>query len=143
MNSIIIRKKTLFCKLPDEIIEFIWSFNYLWAIKIIKKNYSKYIKYKIYEFQKIINSARFHSKLIEGSYNIFYANKILNNDDIIKILNLCKCCERHRNKKPKKFEKYKETEFSNANILQINSRCSCNCRHLCRFICRYKPPWEI
>ena len=140
MNSIIIRKKTLFCKLPDEVIEFIWSFNYIWAIKIIKKNYSKYIKYKISELQNIINSARFHSKLIEGSYNILYANKILNNDNIIKILNLCICCERHKKNKPKKFEKYKETEFSNSNILEINSRCSCNCRHLCRFICRYKSP---
>lgn len=143
MNSIIVRKETLFCKLPDEAIELIWSFNYLWGIKIIKNNYLKHIKYKIYQIQKIIQSARFHSRLIEGSYHILFKNKIMNNDDIIKTLNLCNCCERHKNKKPKKFEKYKETEFSNANILEINSRCTCNCRHLSRFICRYKPPWEI
>lgn len=60
----------------------------------------------------------------------------------VAILNCCKCCERHQNKPPK-FELWTENDFFNdtnvkhgleqAKQLEI---CSCDCRHLTRWLCR-------
>ena len=138
MNSEIVNNNTLFIILPNEIIEYIWSFNYLWAAKIIKKNYSNMIKHKINEVIKLMSSARLWSHLLEGSYCINYKSQILNNNEIIKLFNLCNCCKKHKLNKPSKYQKWIETDF---NILNKDStcKCKCKCRHLSRFICRYIP----
>lgn len=59
------------------------------------------------------------------------------------ILNQCKCCERHRENRPKKFEIWdKNNQNQNATqksrelqIANLNE-CACDCRHLSRWLCR-------
>ena len=61
------------------------------------------------------------------------------------ILNKCKCCERHQQNRPKKFEiwdKNNEQQYilpkikiKELQISQLNA-CACDCRHLSRWLCR-------
>ena len=139
MNSDIIKNNYLFIKLPNEIIEYIWSFNYLWAVKIIRKHYLIMIKYKIEEVSNLMTSAKLYSRLVEGSYCINYKNQILKNNDIVKLFNLCNCCTRHKTNKPLKYEKSIERGEYNGFRFNNNYTCKCKCRHLSRFICRYIP----
>lgn len=45
----------------------------------------------------------------------------------------CNCCQRHQINKPTIFQPWTETSI---NISQNIYSCSCNCRHVARFICR-------
>ena len=63
------------------------------------------------------------------------------------ILNKCKCCERHKQNRPKKFEIWdKNNEQQNplpkskSIELQFSEldACGCDCRHLSRWLCRGK-----
>ena len=40
-------KNTFLATLPIEILDFIWSLNYLWASLIIQKQAKKFIRYKL------------------------------------------------------------------------------------------------
>lgn len=63
------------------------------------------------------------------------------------ILNQCKCCERHRQNRPKKFEIWDKNNQQHSiipksieqQIANLND-CSCDCRHLSRWLCRGKTP---
>lgn len=61
--------------------------------------------------------------------------------DKLNFLSNCNCCERHQINKPTLFAPWYETPFSNNNTTHT---CTCNCRHIARFICRqaddYTPP---
>ena len=50
-------------------------------------------------------------------------------------LNKCNCCERHKTNRPKAFESWVDTPFRGTQ----DTTCSCECRHLARFICRQAP----
>tara|TARA_Y100000389_G_scaffold192483_1_gene219981 strand:- start:4685 stop:5119 length:435 start_codon:yes stop_codon:yes gene_type:complete len=138
MNSDIVKNNYLFIKLPNEIIEYIWSFNYLWAVKIIRKYYLIIIKYKIHEVINLMDYARWDSRLAHGSYCINYKNQILKNNDIVKLFNLCNCCIRHKINRPSKYKRSTTIEY-NGFRFHKNHCCECKCRHLSRFICRYIP----
>ena len=53
--------------------------------------------------------------------------------EIVERLNQCYCCKRHQTDRPKKLEKYVETEHK---FLNKFHKCHCPCRHLVRFACR-------
>ena len=61
------------------------------------------------------------------------------------ILNKCKCCERHQQNRPKKFEIWNKNNEQQDPLLKIKSKelqisqvnaCGCDCRHLSRWLCR-------
>ena len=61
------------------------------------------------------------------------------------ILNNCKCCERHQQNRPKKFEIWNKNNEQQEPLPKIKSKelqisqlnaCSCDCRHLSRWLCR-------
>jgi len=49
----------------------------------------------------------------------------------------CKCCTRHQTFRPKRFVPWTE-DMANRDIKihYISPKCSCDCRHMARFICR-------
>jgi hypothetical protein len=53
----------------------------------------------------------------------------------------CNCCQRHQVNKPTVFTAWFETPCHD---IQASHSCTCNCRHVARFICRqaddYTPP---
>lgn len=53
----------------------------------------------------------------------------------------CNCCERHQVNKPTVFSAWVDTRFHDN---RLTHRCTCNCRHVARLICRqvddYNPP---
>ena len=57
--------------------------------------------------------------------------------DKLDSLNLCNCCHRHNINKPMLFRPWIETETP-VNSFN-NHSCTCNCRHVARFICRQAP----
>lgn len=61
--------------------------------------------------------------------------------DKLHHLNNCKCCTRHQINKPCIFSRWIDTDESST-ISNIPN-CTCNCRHIARFICRrapFRPP---
>ena len=59
---------------------------------------------------------------------------ISNPMNAVKILDTCKCCERHQKKRPHQLKKWKE--FPSTPYKFNNYYCTCQCRQLSRFICR-------
>lgn len=134
MNSNDVANSLIGTKLPQDLVEYIWSFNYFWASNIIQKYTKNYISKKV---RNIYNMARFASHMCNlgigvKKYNLFYHNKVLKNSDILISLNACKCCTKHQINKPNIIEPWVDTEFHGTQDIQ----CSCPCRHLARFICR-------
>lgn len=119
--------------LPNELIDLIWSFNYLWASNIIKKHFQKFLKTKVFEISKMLNFVFHECKLPISmeNYSISYGKKILKKKDIISTFTACKCCERHQQNKPDGSSVWQETNFN-----WRESNCKCECRHLSRFLCR-------
>jgi len=54
--------------------------------------------------------------------------------DKLNHLSNCHCCYRHQVNKPTVFQPW--TEPMSYNNTQIVNPCTCNCRHVARFICR-------
>lgn len=135
MNNHIIYIDTFLNKLPRDLIEYIWSFNYENGAIVIQYYTKMYIKNKVKQIGYMLRFAHFKCNLscsMRENYCLFYKKKVLTRDDIFKTLNACKCCSRHNTNKPKKLEPWIETTFNNIQI----TPCNCNCRHLARFICR-------
>jgi len=120
--------------LPNELIDLIWSFNYVWASNIIKKHFQKFLKTKVFEISKMLNFV-FHKckfPLSMENYSLSYGKKILKKKDILSTFTACKCCERHQQNKPDGSSVWEETEFN----WREKANCNCECRHLSRFLCR-------
>ena len=134
MNSIAVSKSRIGTTLFHDLIEYIWSFNYNWAANIIQKYTKKYITHKVKNIYNMVRFAHFNCGLGLGinNYKLFYNNKIIKNNDVLKTLNACKCCVRHQKNKPNNMQEWVETEFHNTQY----TSCNCSCRHLARFICR-------
>lgn len=134
MNSIAVANSLIGAKLPHDLVEHIWSFNYNWASIIIQKYTKKYISNKVKNIYQMVGFAHHKCRLGVGvrNYSLFYQNKVLKNDDVLTTLNACKCCVKHQNNKPKNMGPWIETEFHNTQ----HTSCNCPCRHLARFICR-------
>ena len=57
--------------------------------------------------------------------------------DYYNTLASCVCCPRHKHKKPSIMEDgWVETRFNNTSIGDPGMYCSCNCRHIMRFMAR-------
>ena len=52
---------------------------------------------------------------------------------------LCNCCEKHKINKPLVFSPWVETT---TNINKYQKICSCDCRHVARWICRQHPDYK-
>lgn len=81
-------------------------------------------------YNRTLNDWGTCSKLIEG----------LDSQSAVIILRDCKCCSRHQINKPQKFELWKkkfddESEVSQDQEYKLQ-QCSCDCRHLIRWLCR-------
>lgn len=135
MNSFAVTHSLIGTKLPYELVNYIWSFNYSWASIIIQKYTKKYISNKVKNIFKMVQFAHHDCHLGVGinNYSLFYKNKVLKNHEVLSTLNACNCCKIHQINKPKMMEIWVETEF---NDTRKNRQCSCPCRHLARFICR-------
>lgn len=134
MNSNAVANSLIGYKLPHDLVEYIWSFNYSWASTIIQKYTKKYISNKIKSVHEMVGFAHHECRLGVGirNYSLFYKNKVLKNSDVLTTLNACKCCVRHQINKPTKMESWVDTEYHDTQ----ETPCSCPCRHLARFICR-------
>ena len=120
--------------LPNEIVDYIWSFNYVWGSNTIRRYWQKNIKNQVKDIDNMIYSAGHVSMLGYGvkNYCLHYKNRVLTNVDVFNIVSICKCCDRHQTDKPRQMNRWVETEFTDL----FNNQCQCSCRHISRFICR-------
>jgi len=124
---------TYFYKLPYEIIDYIRSINYIWAIEYISKmRYKRLVKAMRRAFNVGILRYEFQTNM--GDWYISYKKKIFKTQDVFNVLTECKCCERHQVGKPKKFVELVEPEPKHCDK-KFNT-CVCSCRHICRHLCR-------
>ena len=135
MNSSAVANSLIGVKLPHDLVEHIWSFNYYWASVIIQKYTKKYISNKVQNIYEMVAFANLDCHLGAGvrNYSLFYQNKVLKNHDVLTTLNACKCCAKHQNNKPKHMAPWIETGWPQD---AQRTNCLCPCRHLARFICR-------
>lgn len=125
---------TFLSKLPEHLLDYIWSMNHEWAANIIQHAVRSFISIKVFEITKMIEFACWPCKLGPEikTYNIFYKNRILNRQDVLNTFSACKCCEKHQKNKPTVLSKWEDTTIP----LSQHISCECSCRHLSRFICR-------
>ena len=71
---------------------------------------------------------------LKYTFEDFLVLNVSNPIHAVKVLDTCKCCERHQRCRPKELKKYFE-EPSRPKTAEIIF-CDCPCRHLSRFICR-------
>ena len=88
-------------------------------IRVIKKNFLKQRREYQCPFQNFI--------MIIKKYMDINVKKRL-----VYLLSKCKCCERHPENRPLRYEPWIETTFN----YTPNNGCKCLCRHYSRFICR-------
>lgn len=125
---------TFLSKLPEDLLDYIWSMNHEWAANIIQHAVRSFISIKVFEIIKMIEFACRPCKLGPEikTYNIFYKNRILNRRDVLNTFSACKCCEKHQKNKPTVLSKWEDKIIP----LSQHISCECSCRHLSRFICR-------
>ncbi len=134
MNSIAVENSLIGLMLPQEIKEYIWSFNYKWASNIIQKSSQRFIRNKVNDIEKIIIDEYKKGKNVLHTKNpLCYKGFVLTKKQVFDTMVSCKCCPRHQVNKPTHFNKYLETEFHGTQ----NTNCFCSCRHNARMICRY------
>ena len=135
MNTTNVLEKSLFSKLPFELVEFIWTLNYNWAANIIQTKSRKFMRKKISNIYDMLSFVRRDCKfdLALNKYSLFYRNKILKREQVFSLMTSCQCCKRHQIRKPKTIVKKEREDYFN---WTQDTDCSCPCRHVSRFICR-------
>lgn len=135
MSCYMIYDTTHLNKLPHDILDYIWSMNHLWATKILQNAVRSFIRTKITEVDSMLSFARHDCKLGAEmkNYSIFYRNKVLKSNDVLKTFASCKCCERHQINKPTVLAMWHDIEVTRYRQERF---CLCPCRHLSRWICR-------
>ena len=142
-DALLIRYKdvlsdSVFHSLPDELILNIAHFNVAWAQNIIITHMKYYIKKSVKQKITFIDDmtlfAGKYSALGYGmkNYSLFYKNRIIKKKDALQILNLCNCCDRHMQGRPKTLAPWVELPFSS----RRQTSCTCPCRHIARHLCR-------
>ena len=125
---------TLLSKLPNDVLDHIWSMNHVWAANVLQQAVRSFIKTKVVELISMIEFAFTDCKLganVKG-YNVFYKSKVLDRGDVLKTFGCCKCCARHQTNKPRVLAKWKNLTMPTTQ----ETDCSCSCRMLSRNICR-------
>lgn len=135
MNTMNVLEKSLFSKLPIEVVEFIWTLNYNWAANIIQSKSRCFLRNKIRNIYHMLKFAMFHCQfdLALNRYSLFYRNKILKREQVFSLMSSCQCCKRHQVRKPKSIVKKESENYFN---WTRDTDCLCPCRHVSRFICR-------
>ena len=133
MNSIEVQQSRIGTMLPQEIIEYIWNINYIWASNII----NKHVKYFIEKNRKMLIMKYYYEYAA-----IIYNNELNHNTEnaryIVNICNKCNCCERHKRDRPTTLEPWIENDSQTPwPPYGPPQHCSCPCRHLSRFVCRH------
>jgi hypothetical protein len=134
MHSILaLTETTRFVFLPNELLFHIISFNEKGAVELIQKKAKNMLKNKIRAFESMITFG-YHSSLGLGgsAYSLFYNNRIVSREELVKTFSMCDCCERHKINRPKKLAPWVDTDFHDTVIRS----CPCHCRQFSRFICR-------
>lgn len=134
INKMQFFSNTYFEKLPRELVDYIWTFNYNDAALIINYYARKYICNSNLHLKEMINTFAFKSKLSLSMKNnkFFYRNRIMDKNDVFSRMKACQCCKRHQILKPKVLEPWFDTDFHNTQF----TSCQCICRHYTRFLCR-------
>jgi len=128
--------KTLFIKLPEELLLYIIAFNEASAVKIIQQQYRNMLKNKIKIFTRIIRAGR-PVVGIRRICDVFYNKKLVPQKELVKTFSRCDCCEKHKINRPNVLTNWVETEFHNTQHgLWISNDCNCSCRHYSRVLCR-------
>ena len=125
---------TYFSKLPSDLIEYIRSFNFEGAAKVIQKKAKYCLKKKIQHLSALVSFSifQFPHSIKSTQISICYKNNILKAEDVLKSFSACNCCEKHQINKPKKLIPWKDTPFHGTQ----DTDCYCKCRQLSRFLCR-------
>ena len=134
MSCYKIYETTLLNKLPDEVLDYIWSLNHEWAANILQKNVRLFIQTKVNELASMIDFAFAKCKLGPSvkNYTLFYRNRVLNRGDVLKTFSSCNCCARHQKNKPTILTKWVDRTIPETQY----TPCACKCRNLSRWICR-------
>ena len=137
MNSTAVHESRIGLMIPNDLIEYIWSFNYFWAAHIIQKYTQKYIQFKVKELSEMIAFATFNSRFSMREeclvqYKLFYRNRIMDRQQIFNVMKSCQCCNRHQKNKPVVLKHWTDT----IDPWNQTGHCSCTCRHISRMICR-------
>ena len=134
MRSILaLTETTRFLFLPYELLFHIISFNEKSAVEVIQKKGKNMLKNKIKAFESMIMFGFKQLGFLGGSaYSLFYNNRIVSKEEVVKTLGICDCCERHKINRPKKLAPWVDTDFHDTLIRS----CPCHCRQFSRFICR-------
>ena len=134
MNSIAVKNSLIGVMLPQEIKEYIWSFNYKWASHVIQMKSRRFICNKVKGIDKlIIDEYKKGNYVLHTKNPLCYNGFVLTKKQLFDTMISCKCCPKHQVNKPTQFNKYVETEFHGTQ----NTDCFCPCRHNARMICRY------
>lgn len=125
---------TLLSKLPNEVLDYIWSMNHEWGANILQKKTRSFIQTKVKELASMIDFAFGECNLGPSvkDYSLFYRNKVMKRDAVLKTFASCKCCARHQKNKPKTLTKWIDTTIPETQY----TSCPCQCRNLSRWICR-------
>jgi len=132
-SILVLAENTQFKFLPVELLFHIISFNEKDAVDLIQKKAKMMLKNKIKYFESMIMFA-FDSGLniSLNKCKLFYNNRIISKEEVVKTFSQCDCCERHKINRPKKLAPFIDTVFHATFI----ARCKCHCRQFSRFICR-------
>lgn len=123
---------------PDDIVNNIMFYVKIYIAPIIVYYFKKFLKHKINDIYDMINFAHFDCKLGAKmtNYHLFYKNRILSAQQVVKTLSSCNCCIRHKKNRPNTLNTY---SFNLLNHIFKNNKstmCQCPCRHMARFICK-------
>lgn len=134
-------RNTYFEKLPEELIDYIWEFNYYHAAVIINYYARKYIcnsilhlrDFHILHLREMVKYAYEPESTISiENYKFFYRNRLMDKNDVFLRMRACQCCKRHQILKPKILKPWINTDFHNSQF----TSCECICRHYSRLLCR-------
>ena len=134
MRSILtLTEPTRFTFLPNELLLHIISFNEKGAAVIIQKKAKNMLKNKIRAFENMMMCGfDCVGSVSLNKYNIFYNNRIVSKEEVVKTFSMCDCCERHKINRPKNLAPWIDAVFHD----RVITRCLCHCRSFSRFICR-------
>lgn len=123
---------------PYDIVEYIMFYVKIEIAPLIVYYFKKFLKRKIMNINNMIDFAHFNCKLglAMSNYQLFYINRILTAQDVLKTLSSCNCCIRHKKNRPNKVGTYKSNVSNNNWDYRNRITCFCPCRHLSRFICK-------
>jgi len=136
MRSILtLTESTRFTFLPNALLLHIISFNEKGAAEIIQKKAKNMLKNKIKAFENMMMCGfNCVGSVSLNKYNIFYNNRIVSKEEVVKTFSRCDCCERHKINRPKNLAPWVRVDADFHN--RVITRCLCQCRQISRFICR-------